>query len=161
MATRKITRTKSAGATAAKKAPAKKAPDVEENGDAPKARTDKLGHLTEAQRRKAAGIIFKMRGEGKPWPEVMEKLEAQGMSIPGSMTGRRLLRDYHDDGESVIRERIASASADGTAKKKATKTKAKAKVAEVDDEEEEDEEPPEPKRRVRVKRGAGKKSNPS
>src|SRR5262249_35722321 len=126
---------------------------------APKTRKDKLSHLTEAQRRSAAKLIFKMRGDGKPWPEVMEALEEKGWSIPGSMTGRRLLRDYHDEGESVIRERVANK--DGAAAKKSTKTKAKAKVAEVEDEDEEEEEASQPKKKVRVRRGAGKKSNPS
>jgi hypothetical protein len=118
---------------------------------------DKLGHMTEAQRRKAAATIYKMRKDKKSWPEIMEVVD-----IPGSMTGRRLLRDYGpDDAETVIRER----SANSKSTKKATastskKARGRAKVEVEDDEEDEDEEPA-PKRRVRVKRGRGKSTNPS
>lgn len=160
MATR-VTRSKTKAASTKKATPAKKAtPKADTNGDAPKTRKDKLGHLTDAQRKKAAAIIFKMRGDGKSWDAVMEELEDKNMPIPGSMTGRRLLRDYGpDDAETVIRERVAG---DGAAAKKATKTKSKSKkAAEADDEEEEEEEAPRPRKRVRVKRGTGKKTNPS
>ena len=164
MATR-VTRSKAGAKKPAAKKPTPPKDAAAANGDAPKTRKDKLGHLTESQRKKAAAIIFKMRGEGKPWPEVMEELESKNMPIPGSMTGRRLLREYHDEGDSVIRERVKSADKDedeAPAKKKSTRTKAKAKAADVEEEEEEEEEEaPQPKRRVRVKRGAGKKSNPS
>jgi len=159
MATR-VTRSKTKAA-GTKKPPAKTAAAAKPsaNGDAPR-RKDKLAHLSEAQRKKAAAIIFRMRKEGKGWDAVMEELEDKNMSIPGSMTGRRLLRDYGpDDAESVIRERVANT--DGAAKKKATSTKVKAKAKVADEEEEEEEEAPRPRRKVRVKRGTGKKSNPS
>jgi hypothetical protein len=139
-------------ATRSKKGATKATSTGSENGGG---RKDKLAHMTEAQRRKAANTIFKMRGQGKSWADIMEVVD-----IPGSMTGRRLLRDYGpSDAESVIRERKLGATSSNSKSSKA-KAKSRKRAAEPDEDEDE-EEAPRPKRRVKVKRGAGSKANPS
>ncbi len=119
-------------ARATKKGSTKKA-SAEENG-AKATRTDKLAHLSESQRRKVAAYITKERSKSPAtsWPDIMEVLEERGTPIPGSLTGRRLIRDYGPDGaeDAIIRQ-----TRDGSSKK-ATKKPAK-KAPEPEPEEDE------------------------
>jgi hypothetical protein len=179
----------------AAKRPAKRAAAVEDSengatgGLTPVRRKDKLEGLTEVRRRNIAKLIFKERSKSPStsWGDIGQLIEDKfDWELPGSMTGRRLLREYGpDEAEAAIIKQNRSAT---PAKKKAAK---KAKVVEeeydeeeVEDEEleeeeeleyeeededeeeyEDEEEEPEPEpvkaKKVRVKRGAGKKANPS
>lgn len=127
-----------------KRASAKKAA---ENGG--RTRRDVLEEYTEAERKRMAKQIFKMKKSGASWGEIAEELD-----LPGdrpSVAGRRLLREYMDGGEEVIRERNVS-----------TKAKSRKVVDEDDEDEDEDEdEAPAPKRgRKRVTTTRGRKRNP-
>jgi len=148
-------------------------PEPDENGGG---RVDKLAHLTEGQRKKAAAFILKERSKGTGWPDIMEELEERDLPIPGSMTGRRLLRMFYSDEElaDAIRER-GTGNGDATKKKAVKKTSSRKRKLEEepedefeddeeefeDDEEEEDEPPRRRRRNVRVKAGSGRKANPS
>lgn len=196
---------KKAAKPKAKAAPAKAAAD--ENGGG-RTRTDKLAGLSEARRRNIAKLIFRERSKSPAtsWPDIQEKIqEKYDWELPGSMTGRRLLRDYGpDDAEAAIikqnrkpKEEVEEEAPKKRAPKKAGKKKRAAVVEEPeeeedeeeeledeeedeeeeeleydededeeeyeDEEEDEEEEEPEPPKakKVSVKRGRGKKANPS
>ena len=148
MATPKKRPAKKAGGTATKKRPAKKkAPAAEAKDNGAKktgGRTrgpDKLEGLTERQRTRIAALIFKERSKSPAtsWPDIQEMVEEKyDWSLPGSMTGRRLLREYGpDEAEEAIIKQDRSA----TKKKAKAKPKAAKKGAVVEDDEElEDEE---------------------
>jgi hypothetical protein len=128
----------------AKKAPAKKAAN---NGGR---RSDALEEYTEAERKRMAKAILKMKKGGASWGEIAEE-----MDLPGerpSVIGRRLLREYTDDGESVIRQRNTS-----------TKAKSR-KVVDEDEDDEDEEEEEAPRRRTRkkvtVQKGRGRRTSP-
>jgi hypothetical protein len=110
----------------------KDAPKSEAAKKAPPARTktDKLAGLSEVKRRNIAKFITKERAK-KPatsWPKIVEAVEAKyDWTLPGSMTGRRLMRDYGpDDAESAIIKQTRTAKPKAKAKAKA---KAKPKAA--------------------------------
>lgn len=46
---------------------------------------------TEAQRKALAKRVEKLRASGTPWPEIVK---ATNGKVPGSITGRKLLREY-------------------------------------------------------------------
>lgn len=129
--------------TMAKQATKGRKAAAESNG-----RRDILEDYTEAQRKKLASQIFKMKQNGAKWGEIGEELDLPGERP--SVAGRRLLREYHPQGEAVIRERAEGSGRKPAAAKastrKATKPAAKATGS---------------KTKVRVKRGKGKAANPS
>jgi hypothetical protein len=128
----------------AKKAPAKKAAS---NGGRSR---DILEDYTEAERKRLAKAILKMKKAGESWGDIAEELDLPGERP--SVAGRRLLREYVDGGEEVIRQRNV-----------ATKAKSKRRAKDEDDDEDDDEEEA-PRRRssrkVGVTRGRGRKSTP-
>ena len=97
---------------------------------------DILEEYTEAERKRLAKAILKMKKAGAPWGEIAEELDLPGERP--SVAGRRLLREYTDDGEAVIRQRNTS-----------TKAKSKKRAQDEDDEEDDDEDEAPPKRRTR------------
>lgn len=140
-----------AAKAAAKKGAAKKSST---NGGSPRA--DLLEDYTEAQRRKLATAIIRMKKSGAKWGEIGEELELPGEKP--SVVGRRLLREYSDSGEDYIRERAAAGTGSKTKAKAKTATKRRAKAVEED---EDDEPAPRARRKkVTVKRGRGKAGNP-
>lgn len=136
-----------------------KAEPTETNGGRTRSR-DILEDYTEAERKRLAKAVLKMKKNGAKWGEIGEELD-----LPGdrpSVAGRRLLREYTDDGEEYIRVRETKPAAKAPTKKRGRKV-----VEEVDDEEdedleeeEEDEAPPRRARKVRATRGR-KAANPS
>jgi hypothetical protein len=94
------------------------------NGGTP-ARTvnDKLEGLSEVKRRNIAKFITKERGKSPAtaWPDVISAVKTKyDWTLPGSMTGRRLMREYGpDNAESAIikQERSATPKKRGSAKK--------------------------------------------
>jgi hypothetical protein len=112
---------------------------------------DILEDYTEAERKRLAKAILKMKKAGESWGDIAEELDLPGERP--SVAGRRLLREYADDGESVIRQRNTS-----------TKAKSKRRAKDEDDEDEDDEDEAPPKRRTRrtvgVKSGRGSRKNP-
>jgi hypothetical protein len=79
---------------------------VEENGAAKKSAgrvrgPDKLEGLSDAKKRNIAKLIYRERSKSPAtsWPAIQEMvLDKYDWSLPGSMTGRRLLRDHGPDG---------------------------------------------------------------
>jgi hypothetical protein len=146
---------KSVAKTAAKKSVSKKAAaTVDTNGSKTTTErvrgTDKLAGLSEAKRRNIARLITKERAKSPAtsWPDITEMVQDKyDWSLPGSMTGRRLMRDYGPDGaEEAIIKQDRTGAKKATAKKVAAKKGAsKKKVQEVEEPEdleelEEDEE---------------------
>jgi hypothetical protein len=146
------TRKPAAKASTAKKRPTKAA--AADNGaKQTTGRTrgaDKLAGLSDAKKRNIAKLIYRERNK-KPatsWGDIGQMIEDKyDWTLPGSMTGRRLLRDHGPEGaESVIikqdKSNSTKAKAKDTAKAKATKTRRRAKQVEEepDEEDEEDEE---------------------
>lgn len=64
---------------------------------------------TDRERKALAARILKMRKAGSPWPDIVK-----ATGVPGSLTGRKLLREYTSNGESVIG---ANGPSNGTTKK--------------------------------------------
>lgn len=134
------------------KASAKAKPKAKQVAEAPaRTRVDKLGGLSEPKKRNIAKLIFRERSKSPAtsWPDIIEMVQDKyDWTLPGSMTGRRLLRDYGPDGaeEAIIKQaREASGNGASTKKsaKKAASKKSRAKVVEeeeLEDEELEDEE---------------------
>lgn len=109
---------------------------------------DKLEGLSEAKKRNIAKLIFRERSKSPStsWPDITQLVEDRyDWALPGSMTGRRLLREYGPDNaeEAIIKQdRSGATKKKDTAKASATKTKRAKKVEEEpeeDDEELEDE----------------------
>jgi hypothetical protein len=150
MATKKAAGTK---APAKKKASSAKATTkaADTNGaKKPSGRTrqaDKLEGLTEARRRNVAKLIFRERSKSPAtsWPDITQMIEEKyDWTLPGSMTGRRLLRDYGPENaeEAIIQQdRSATKKKAKAVTTKAKKGKAKAApvVEDVEDEDLEDE----------------------
>lgn len=109
---------------------------------------DKLEGLTEARRRNVAKLIFRERSKSPAtsWPDITQMIEDKyDWTLPGSMTGRRLLRDYGPENaeEAIIqqnREASKKKAKAVTTKAKRGKAKAAPVVEDVDDEDVEDEE---------------------
>jgi hypothetical protein len=101
---------------------------------------DKLEGLTEAKKRNIAKFIFKERAK-KPatsWPDIIEAVQDRyDWTLPGSMTGRRLLREYGPDNaeEAIIQQTRTDKAA--KPKKKVSAKKAKKIEEELEDQEEE------------------------
>jgi phosphopantothenoylcysteine synthetase/decarboxylase len=99
-------------ATTSKKSSTKttKTTAAETNGGTTKrAVNDKLEGLTEVKRRNIAKFITKERAKSPAtsWPKITEAVEAKyGWALPGSMTGRRLMREYGPDNaeEAIIKQ---------------------------------------------------------
>jgi hypothetical protein len=179
--------------TTKKVARSKKATASDEGNGASRTRTDKLAGLSDAKKRNIAKLIYRERSK-KPatsWGDIATMIEDKyDWTLPGSMTGRRLLRDHGPDNaeEAIIQQTRTEKS--GTKKKKASPKKAKVVEEELEEEEEEldeeemeeeyeeeledeededeededeEEEAPAPRSRkkVAVTRGRGKKANPS
>lgn len=132
-------------ATTTKKVPAKtkKAAATTNGAKATTGRTrgpDKLEGLSEARRRNIAKLIYRERSK-KPatsWPDISTMVEDKyDWTLPGSMTGRRLLREYGpDDAEgAIIKQDRTATKAKATTKAK-TKTKKAAPVEEPEEDEE-------------------------
>lgn len=110
---------------------------------------DILEDFSEAERKRLAKQVFAMKKDGAKWGEIGEELDLPGERP--SVAGRRLLREYHPSGESMIRERAegsgrkpaAKASAKADTKRGTTRTAAKGGGT-----------------KVRVKRGKGRATNP-
>lgn len=149
---RMATRTKGAKASSKSKSKASS------NGDAPRSR-DILEEYSEAERKRLAKAIFKMKKDGAKWAEIGEELDLPGERP--SVAGRRLVREYHPDGESVIQER---APAEEKPKGSAAKRSRRAAADDDDDDDEDEDEAPRRSRRggkkTTVKRGSGRRSNP-
>jgi hypothetical protein len=100
---------------------------------------DKLEGLTEAKKRNIAKLIFRERSKSPAtsWPDIIEMVsDKYDWTLPGSMTGRRLLREYGpDDAEEAIIKQDRTA----TKKKASTKASTKTKKKVVEDEDEDDE----------------------
>jgi hypothetical protein len=95
-------------ATSSKKGSTKTTP-AETNGGTKRAVNDKLEGLTEVKRRNIAKFITKERAKSPAtsWPKITEAVEAKyGWALPGSMTGRRLMREYGPDNaeEAIIKQ---------------------------------------------------------
>ena len=110
---------------------------------------DKLEGLSEAKRRNIAKLITRERSKSPAtsWPKIIEMVEDKyDWTLPGSMTGRRLMRDYGPDGaEDAIIKQNRTAKAKTAKKVAAKKGASKKKVQEVEEPEdleelEEDEE---------------------
>lgn len=128
--------------------------------DTPARARDILEEYSEAERKRLAKAIAKMKKDGAKWGEIGEELDLPGERP--SVAGRRLLREYHPDGEAFIQERAPREEAP------AAKRSSRRKAAEVDDDESDDgeEEAPRTRRastrkRTTVKTGRGRKTNPS
>lgn len=84
-------------------------PAAASNGAATRTTNDKLAGLTEVKRRNIAKFITKERGK-KPatsWPDITAAVKTKyDWDLPGSMTGRRLMREYGPDGaeEAIIKQ---------------------------------------------------------
>jgi hypothetical protein len=122
-----------------KKAPAKKTADNGAKKSTGRTRgPDKLEGLTEAKKRNIAKLIFRERSKSPAtsWPDIIEMVQDKyDWTLPGSMTGRRLLREYGpDDAEAAIIKQDRTAAKKKVAAKAKTKTKKKV----VEDEDEED-----------------------
>lgn len=126
-----------------------------DNGGETRSR-DILEDYSEAERKRLAKAIAKMKKDGAKWGEIGEELDLPGERP--SVAGRRLLREYHPDGEQYIQERAPAEE------KPKGSTRRRARDEEDEDDDDEDE-PPRRRRggkaKVGVKRGAGRKSNPS
>lgn len=134
--------TKRTGGSTTKVSSKAKVKPAADNG-AKRTRTDKLGHLSEAARRNAAKLIYRERSKSPStsWPDIMEMLEDKGWPIPGSMTGRRLLREYGpDNAEDAIIKQDKTGSATPTKKKAPKKVASKKRAPVVEDEDEDEEE---------------------
>lgn len=85
---------------------------------------DKLAGLTEAKRRNIAKLITRERGKtpATAWPKVTEMVkEKYDWDLPGSMTGRRLMREYGPDGaeDAIIKQNRTSTGGSKRKSKKA------------------------------------------
>ena len=110
---------------------------------------DKLEGLTDAKKRNIAKLIYRERSKSPAtsWPDVQQMVEDKyDWTLPGSMTGRRLLREFGpEEAEDAIIKQNRESNGDG-AKKTAKKTTAKAatpakkKTKKVVEEVEDDEE---------------------
>jgi len=143
----------SASKPAAKKASSKKAAAKSADTNGAKKTTervrgaDKLSGLTEVRRRNIARFIARERTKSPAtsWPDIIEMVEDKySWTLPGSMTGRRLIREYAPDSadEAIIKQDKTGAkkpSAKKAASKKVAAKKGRA-VVEDDEEELEDEE---------------------
>jgi hypothetical protein len=150
MATKRTATKASTKSTATKKA----ASDSAENGaKKTTGRTrgpDKLEGLSDVKKRNIAKLIFRERSKSPStsWPDITQLVEDKyDWTRPGSMTGRRLLREYGpENAEEAIIKQDRSGAKKATAKKTAAKKGAsKKKVKEVEEPEdieelEEDEE---------------------
>jgi hypothetical protein len=155
---------------------------------------DKLEGLTDAKKRNIAKLIFRERSKSPAtsWPDIIEMVQDKyDWTLPGSMTGRRLLREHGPDNAE---EAIIQQTREAKPKKKASTKKAKKVEEELEDQEEElddeeleeeydeeldadedddedededeededeEDEPPAKAKKVRVTKGRGKKANPS
>lgn len=102
-------------------------------------RTDKLAGLTDARKRNIARLIHKERSKSPAtsWGDITDMIrEKYGWELPGSMTGRRLLREALPDvaEEAIIQQTRSTTDAP---KKKTSKKKAKVVEEELEDVEEE------------------------
>jgi hypothetical protein len=104
-----------------------------------------IASLSDAQRKKMAGQIARLRKQKVKWDGPDGICEQVGIS--SALQGRELLREYGN--EDMVRERQVS-SGGSRSKSKASASKAKAKPAAKGS-----------KRKVTVKRGRGRASNPS
>lgn len=177
---------------AAKRARTKKVASDGENGaTSGRTRRDKLEGLSEAKRRNIAKLIYRERSKSPAtsWGDIAEMIaDKYEWELPGSMTGRRLLRDYGPDNaeSAIIKQDRTGTTTKKRAPKKVTSKKKRAveededeeeeeldeeepedeydedEVDEDEDEEEEEEQPaPRSRKKVTVQRGRGRKSNPS
>jgi len=142
---------KASGKTPAKKGTKKAATKATNGASAePKAKKavggrtrgpDKLEGLSDAKKRNIAKLIYRERSKSPAtsWPDITEMIEAKyDWTLPGSMTGRRLLREHGPDNaeEAIIQQNREKKAASAKA---ATKTKKRAKkVVEPDEDEVED-----------------------
>jgi len=111
---------------------------------------DKLEGLSDARKRNIAKLIYRERSKSPAtsWPDITKMIEDKyDWALPGSMTGRRLLREHGpENAEEAIIKQDRSGAKKATAKKTAAKKGAsKKKVEEVEEPEdveelEEDEE---------------------
>jgi hypothetical protein len=109
------------------KSGAKKTTTAETNGNGTTARavTDKLAGLTDAKKRNIAKLITRERAKSPAtaWPKVTEMVKAKySWDLPGSMTGRRLMREFGPDNaeDAIIKqERKPGAKRTGAKKGKA------------------------------------------
>jgi len=141
MATSRKTAAKKAAP--AKKRAAKKVQEPEDSNGAKKStgRTrgpDKLEGLSEAKKRNIAKLIYRERSKSPAtsWPDIQQMVEDKyDWALPGSMTGRRLLREYGpDNAESAIIKQDRTGAKKSVAKKVAAKKGAsKKKVQEVEE----------------------------
>jgi hypothetical protein len=112
------TTSKTTGKTGAKKT----TPAAETNGSAAtRTTTDKLAGLTDAKKRNIAKLITRERAKSPAtsWPKVTEMVqEKYGWELPGSMTGRRLMREFGPDNAE---DAIIKQTRTGTSKRKSSK----------------------------------------
>ncbi|HVI78387.1 MAG TPA: hypothetical protein VM715_09505 [Candidatus Acidoferrum sp.] len=141
MATRKTAAKAATGKRSAKKV-AEPPVEQEANG-AKRTRTDKLAGLSEARRRNIAKLIHRERSKSPAtsWGDISDMIENKyDWTLPGSMTGRRLLRDYGpDDAEDVIIKQDKTKSTKKAEKLTKGTSKKRAAVVEDDDEDEDEE----------------------
>jgi hypothetical protein len=148
VATRKTQTAKTKAASTKTKRTAKPAA-VEDSGNGAKktsGRTrgpDKLEGLSAAKKRNIAKLIYRERSKSPAtsWPDIIAMVEDKyDWTLPGSMTGRRLLREFGpDDAEqAIIKQNKAKADKTKSTKTKPPKTTRAKKGAVVDEEEDED-----------------------
>jgi hypothetical protein len=150
VATKKTTAKTKAASTKTKRT-AKPAEDSSNGAKKSTGRTrgpDKLEGLTDAKKRNIAKLIYRERSKSPAtsWPDIIQMIEDKyDWTLPGSMTGRRLLREHGpDDAEQAIikqnKAKADKAKATKTKPPKSTKAKKGAVVDEEEDLDEEDEE---------------------
>jgi hypothetical protein len=149
-------RTAAKASTATKRTATKKAASTDSAENGAKKTTgrtrgpDKLEGLSEAKKRNIAKLIFRERSKSPStsWPDITQLVEDKyDWALPGSMTGRRLLREYGPDNaeEAIIKQDRSGAKKAAAKKTAAKKGASKKKVQEVEEPEdveelEEDEE---------------------
>jgi hypothetical protein len=123
---------------AAARAAREVAEQEEPEANGAKRKADKLAGLSEARLRNIAKLIHRERTKSPAtsWDDIKELIsDKYDWALPGSMTGRRILRDYlPDQAEEAI---IQQTRTEAKPKKKVSSKKAKEIEEELEDEEEE------------------------